>query len=64
MPGPLFEEANRNPEVQNYISWLQRTSGGNPNFFGVYAWSAAALFTRLAIQLGGKLSRASAGRTR
>jgi hypothetical protein len=45
--------------VQNYLTWLQRTSGGNPTFFGVYAWSAAALFTQLAIQLGGKLTRAT-----
>jgi ABC-type branched-subunit amino acid transport system substrate-binding protein len=59
VPGPLFEEANRNPQVQNYISWLQRTSGGAPNFFGVYAWSAASLFTQLAVQLGGKLTRSS-----
>jgi ABC-type branched-subunit amino acid transport system substrate-binding protein len=57
--GPLFEEANRNPQLATYLQWLQRTSGGSPTFFGTYAWSAAALFTQLALQLGGKLTRAS-----
>ena len=57
--GPLFQEANRNPQLATYLTWLQRTSGGAPDFFGTYAWAAAALFTQLAIQLGGKLSRAS-----
>ena len=59
VPGPLFEEAGKNPELQTYLTWLQRTSGGAPTFFGVYAWSAASLFTQLAVQLGGKLTRAS-----
>jgi ABC-type branched-subunit amino acid transport system substrate-binding protein len=59
VPGPLFEEASKNPQLQTYLTWLQHTSGGNPTFFGVYAWTAAALFTQLAIQLGGKLTRAS-----
>ncbi len=57
--GPLFEEANRNPQLAAYLLWLQRTSGGSPTFFGTYAWAAAALFTQLAIQLGGKLTRSS-----
>lgn len=59
VPGPLFQEANRNPELQTYIDWLQRTSGGAPTFFGVYAWCAAALFTQLAVELGGRLTRSS-----
>jgi ABC-type branched-subunit amino acid transport system substrate-binding protein len=59
VPGPLFEEANRNPELRTYIEWLQRTSGGVPTFFGVYAWCAAALFAQLAVELGGKLTRDS-----
>lgn len=57
--GPLFSEANKNPSLAQYLTWLQRTSGGAPSFFGVYAWSAAALFTQLAIKLGGKLNRGS-----
>ena len=55
--GPLFEEANRNPQLSTYLTWLQRTSGGAPTFFGTYAWAAAALFTQIAIRLGGKLTR-------
>jgi ABC-type branched-subunit amino acid transport system substrate-binding protein len=59
VPAPLFEEVNRNPELENYLTWLARTSGGPPVYFGIYAWSAAALFARLAIELGGRLTRAS-----
>jgi ABC-type branched-subunit amino acid transport system substrate-binding protein len=57
--GPLFEEANRTAQVATYINWLSRTSGGVPTFFGTYAWTAAALFTQIAVQLGGKLSRSA-----
>jgi len=57
--GPLFEEANKNPQLAAYLTWLQRTSGGAPTFYGLYAWSAAALFTETALQLGGKLSRST-----
>ncbi|HKC28944.1 MAG TPA: ABC transporter substrate-binding protein, partial [Jatrophihabitans sp.] len=57
--GPLFEEANRNPQLAAYINWLNRTSGGVPTFFGTYAWTAAALFTQIAVQLGGKLTRSA-----
>ena len=59
VPGPLFEEANRNPGLQTYLTWLQHTSGGAPTFFGVYAWCAAALFVQLAVELGGKLTRST-----
>jgi ABC-type branched-subunit amino acid transport system substrate-binding protein len=59
VPAPLFEEADKNPELQTYLAWLKRTSGGTPTFFGVYAWAAADMFTQLAARLGGKLTRAS-----
>jgi hypothetical protein len=59
LAGPMFEEANKNPQLATYLEWLARTSGGQPSFFGVYAWSAAALFVEQAIKLGGKLSRSS-----
>jgi ABC-type branched-subunit amino acid transport system substrate-binding protein len=59
LAGPMFEEANRNPQLATYLQWLQRTSGGAPSFFGVYAWSAAALFVESALELGGKLTRSS-----
>jgi hypothetical protein len=57
--GPMLEEANRNAQLATYLTWLQRTSGGAPTFYGTYAWSAAALFTEIAVQLGGKLSRST-----
>ena len=57
--GPLLEEANKNPQLALYLQWLQRTSGGAPTFYGVYAWSAAALFVETALKLGGKLSRST-----
>lgn len=56
---PLFQEANRNPELSTYLTWLQRTAGGQPNFFGIYAWAAASLFVRTAAELGGRLTRSS-----
>ena len=57
--GPLLEETSKNPQLATYLGWLQRTSGGAPTFYGVYAWSAAALFVETALQLGGKLSRST-----
>jgi hypothetical protein len=33
--------------------------GGQPNFFGIYAWAAASLFVQTAAELGGKLTRSS-----
>jgi ABC-type branched-subunit amino acid transport system substrate-binding protein len=55
-----FEEASRSPEMQLYEQWLQRTSPGvAPDYFGMFAWSAARLFTDEALQLGGKLNRQS-----
>ena len=53
-----FEEADRSPETQLYLDWLQATKpGATPDFFGVFSWSAARLFVELAAELGGKLSR-------
>jgi ABC-type branched-subunit amino acid transport system substrate-binding protein len=56
----LFEEAARNPEMQAYLHWLNQVApGGVPSFFGIYAWGAMKLFTQLAVQLGGQLTRSS-----
>ena len=53
-----FEEASTNSEMQLYTSWLQQTKpGATPDFFGLFAWSAARLFVEQASTLGGKLSR-------
>jgi ABC-type branched-subunit amino acid transport system substrate-binding protein len=51
---------SNNPEMQLYRAWLDQVSpGASPNFFGLYAWSAARLFAQQAVALGGDLSRAS-----
>ena len=55
-----FEEANRNPETQLYMNWLNQVKpGADPSFFGVFSWSAARLFAERATALGGKLTRAT-----
>ncbi len=47
-------------EMQLYRSWLDQVKpGATPNYFGLYAWSAARLFVEQAVALGGKLTRAS-----
>lgn len=47
-------------EMALYRSWLDQVKpSAVPNFFGLYAWSAARLFVERAVALGGKLSRAS-----
>jgi ABC-type branched-subunit amino acid transport system substrate-binding protein len=56
----LFEEAAGNPEMQLYLHWLHQVApNGVPSFFGIYAWGAMKLFTQLAVQLGGRLSRST-----
>ncbi|MDO9497875.1 MAG: ABC transporter substrate-binding protein [Nocardioides sp.] len=55
-----FEEASSNPEMTNYLAYLNQVKpGADPGFFGAFSWSAARLFVELATQLGGKLSRAA-----
>jgi ABC-type branched-subunit amino acid transport system substrate-binding protein len=56
----MFEEAARSPAMQLYLKWLNIVApGAHPSFFGIFAWGAAELFTQEAIELGGKLTRAS-----
>ena len=56
----LFEEASRSPELQLYLTWLHRVApDATPSFFGMFAWGSMALFATLALELGGRLSRAS-----
>ena len=56
----LFEEASKSPEMQEYLTWLHRVAPtAQPSFFGMFAWGSMALFTTLALELGGKLSRAT-----
>ena len=48
------------PEMKLYRAWLNQVSpGANPNFFGLYAWSATRLFVQQAVALGGDLNRNS-----
>ncbi len=55
-----FEEAGDNPEVNLYLRYLERVKpGSEPDFFGVFAWSAARLFVEQATALGGSLTRDS-----
>lgn len=54
----LFD--SNNPEMKLYRAWLDQVSpGAAPNFFGMYAWSAARLFVQQAVALGGDLTRES-----
>jgi ABC-type branched-subunit amino acid transport system substrate-binding protein len=56
----LVEEQARNPEMQRYLTWLARVApGAKPSFFGIFAWGAMKLFSELAVQLGGRLTRQS-----
>lgn len=55
----MFDDSS-NKEMQLYRAWLDQVSpGADPNFFGLYAWSAARLFLETAVDLGGDLTRAS-----
>jgi ABC-type branched-subunit amino acid transport system substrate-binding protein len=55
----MFDDTS-NEEMQLYRAWLDQVSpGASPNFFGLYAWSAARLFLERAVALGGDLTRAS-----
>ncbi|MDP9117564.1 MAG: ABC transporter substrate-binding protein [Actinomycetota bacterium] len=54
----LFEESGGSPALQLYVKWLRTVApSAQPSFFGMFAWGAMQLFSRLAVQLGGRLSR-------
>ncbi len=53
-----FEEARSNKEMQLYLQWLSVAApGAEPDFFGVWAWSAGRLFQELATKIGNDLTR-------
>lgn len=55
-----FEDVGSNREMTLYLQWLQQVApGAKPSYFGLYAWSAARLFTEQARALGGGLTRAA-----
>jgi ABC-type branched-subunit amino acid transport system substrate-binding protein len=47
-------------EMALYRAWLDQVKpGADPNFYGLYAWSATRLFVEQATALGGELDRKS-----
>ncbi|MGN6721062.1 MAG: ABC transporter substrate-binding protein [Marmoricola sp.] len=55
-----FSQAASNRQESNYLSWLHRVApDAAPTSYGLFAWSAAALFTHEAAALGGELTRAA-----
>ncbi|MGH2686542.1 MAG: ABC transporter substrate-binding protein, partial [Actinomycetota bacterium] len=49
----MIEEIGSNPEMQLYASWLKRVApGAQPDYFGLYAWSAGRLFAEAMTNLG------------
>lgn len=55
----LFDDA-KIPEMVLYRQWLDQVAPGSiPNYFGLFAWSAARLFVEEASKLGGRLSRST-----
>jgi hypothetical protein len=55
----LFDDTSIQ-EMALYRSWLDQVKpGAVPNYYGLYAWSAARLFVEQAVGLGGRLTRAS-----
>jgi len=55
----MLEEAGRVPEMALYQTWLKRVGGDPPAYAGAEAWAAGLLFVKAALELGGKLNRAS-----
>jgi ABC-type branched-subunit amino acid transport system substrate-binding protein len=54
-----LEEASSNAEAQLYTKWLKNTAGSaKPDYFGVYAWSAARMFQQALEQVGAQITRA------
>lgn len=55
----LFDDT-KNPEMVLYRQWLNQVRpGAVPNYYGLFAWSAARMFVAEATKLGGDLTRAS-----
>lgn len=49
----MLEETSSSPEMALYIDWLNKSSpGAEPDYFGIYAWSAGALFVDTMVALG------------
>ena len=55
----MLEEASKVPEIGLMQTWLSRTGGDAGNITAMESWAAGRLFVQTALQLGGKLDRAS-----
>ena len=60
MATAAYEEASANPEMQLFLSWLNRVApGAKHNIFGIFAWSAGMAFLQAAKAVGPHLTRAA-----
>ena len=58
MATSAYEEAQGNPEMQLYLSWLNRVApGATHDIFGILAWSACEAFWQAAKAAGAHLTR-------
>lgn len=58
MATAAYEEASSNPEMQLYLSWLNRVApGATHDIFGILAWSACEAFLQAAKAVGPDLTR-------
>jgi ABC-type branched-subunit amino acid transport system substrate-binding protein len=60
MATAAYEESGSNPEMQTFLSWLNRVApGAKHNIFGILAWSAGLAFLQAAKAVGPHLTRAA-----
>ncbi|HVX22846.1 MAG TPA: ABC transporter substrate-binding protein [Acidimicrobiales bacterium] len=60
MATAAYEEAGGNPQMQTFLSWLNRVApGAKHNIFGIFAWSAGMAFLQAAKAVGPHLTRAA-----
>ncbi|MDA8355873.1 MAG: ABC transporter substrate-binding protein [Actinomycetota bacterium] len=60
MATAAYEEAGSIPEMQTYLSWLNRVApGAKHDIFGIFAWSAGLAFLQAAKAVGPHLTRAA-----
>ncbi|MHB8220326.1 MAG: ABC transporter substrate-binding protein [Acidimicrobiales bacterium] len=60
MATAAYEEASSIPEMQTYLSWLNRVApGAKHDIFGIFAWSAGLAFLQAAKAVGPHLTRAA-----
>lgn len=52
-----FEEVDENPELQNYVEWLDKTTKTKPTGMGVATWSAGLFFATIVKDLGSEVTR-------